>query len=303
MPDNKYLEYAKFLVSILPHIAREKCFALKGGTAINFFIRDLPRLSIDIDLAYIPIEDRKITFANINSALHRVILSARKSIADLQCPAKIDVSQISKVIIKKGNVQIKIEPNIVFRGSVYPSAEKEIVKKAEQLIEQYVAINTLSFADLYGSKLCAALDRQHPRDIFDIKILLENEGITKKVQKAFIVYLISHNRPINELLNPKLKDITASFNNEFEGMTTIDVTLKDLLKTRERYFKFVNEMLTQKERLFLLSMKMGEPDWNLLGLTGIDSLPAVQWKLENIRKLDKKKHMALIQKLRRTLQL
>ena len=303
MPDNKYLEYAKFLVSILPHIAREKCFALKGGTAINFFIRDLPRLSIDIDLAYIPIEDRKITFANINSALHRVILSARKSIADLQCPAKIDVSQISKVIIKKGNVQIKIEPNIVFRGSVYPSAEKEIVKKAEQLIEQYVAINTLSFADLYGSKLCAALDRQHPRDIFDIKILLENEGITKKVQKAFIVYLISHNRPINELLNPKLKDITASFNNEFEGMTTIDVTLKDLLKTRERYFKFVNEMLTQKERLFLLSMKMGEPDWNLLGLTGIDSLPAVQWKLENIRKLDKKKHTTLIQKLRRTLQL
>ena len=54
-----FSEQVKLLVHVLPHVTKEECFALKGGTAINLFIRDLPRLSVDIDLAYIPLQDRE----------------------------------------------------------------------------------------------------------------------------------------------------------------------------------------------------------------------------------------------------
>ena len=50
-PDNPYFAQIRLLVAVLPIVARERCFALKGGTAINLFVRDLPRLSVDIDLA------------------------------------------------------------------------------------------------------------------------------------------------------------------------------------------------------------------------------------------------------------
>lgn len=71
MLNEYYLEQVKLLIRVLPYIDREKCFSLKGGTGINFFIRDLPRLSVDIDLTYLGFENRSIAFSNINSAFHR----------------------------------------------------------------------------------------------------------------------------------------------------------------------------------------------------------------------------------------
>ena len=58
MPFNKkYSDQVALLMSVIPAVAEESCFALKGGTAINLFIRDLPRLSVDIDLTYLPVAD------------------------------------------------------------------------------------------------------------------------------------------------------------------------------------------------------------------------------------------------------
>jgi len=53
-----YRSQVELLLRVLPYVAKEKVFALKGGTAINLFVRDLPRLSVDIDLTYLPFEDR-----------------------------------------------------------------------------------------------------------------------------------------------------------------------------------------------------------------------------------------------------
>ena len=69
---DKYIKQVALLVKCLPIIATEECFAIKGGTAINLFCLDLPRLSVDIDLAYLPIEDRDTTYQNINQALERI---------------------------------------------------------------------------------------------------------------------------------------------------------------------------------------------------------------------------------------
>ncbi len=52
MANNPFTEQVRLLVALLPRVAKQECFALKGGTAINMFLRDMPRLSVDIDLAY-----------------------------------------------------------------------------------------------------------------------------------------------------------------------------------------------------------------------------------------------------------
>jgi hypothetical protein len=66
------------LIRVLPHVATETCFALKGGTAINLFVRDLPRLSVDIDLVYLPIENRETSLIGIRSALSRIAQKVRR---------------------------------------------------------------------------------------------------------------------------------------------------------------------------------------------------------------------------------
>jgi len=153
-----------------------------------------------------------------------------------------------------------------------------------------VSSQVLSFEDLYGGKICAALDRQHPRDLFDVKLLLENEGFNEKVRKAFVVYLISHNRPIHELLDPQLIDIKTLFEEEFTGMIDHKVSCEDLVDARRILISKIQSELSEEERKFLLSVKEMNPSWGLLGLEGIEKLPAVKWKLENLGKMKPKLH-------------
>ena len=75
----KYIKQVALLVKCLPIIATEECFAIKGGTAINLFFMNLPRLSVDIDLVYLPIESRDTTYQNINQALERISTKTSKN--------------------------------------------------------------------------------------------------------------------------------------------------------------------------------------------------------------------------------
>lgn len=166
----------------------------------------------------------------------------------------------------------------------------------------FASVQTLSLADIYGGKLCAAFDRQHPRDFFDIKLLLDNEGITESIRKAFIIYLASHSRPMNELLNPNWKDISKVYASEFEGMTTISIKLSDLKDAAQRAHKIILDQLTSNERNFLISLKQGEPRWELLELScHIESLPGIQWKLQNIKKMPREKNQIELKKLSKVL--
>ena len=111
-------------------------------------------------------------------------------------------------------IRIKIELSPVIRGSVFPEKNME-VSNAVQENFGYAEIAVASFPDLYAGKICAALDRQHPRDLFDIKFLYDNEGLTPELRKTFLVYLISHHRPIAEVLDPPRKDIKGIYENEW----------------------------------------------------------------------------------------
>jgi hypothetical protein len=178
-----------------------------------------------------------------------------------------------------------------------------LCERAETLFEQSIAISTLSFADIYAGKICAALDRQHPRDLFDIKILLENEGLTDQIRQAFIVYLISHPRPMVELLDPNFIDISKTYESEFRGMTTEDISLKELIQTRATLVRLITETLSLNERRFILSVKQREPQWGLLGIEHIHELPAVKWKLINLEQMNSSKHQEAVKRLREHLDL
>ncbi len=217
--DTVFFRQAELLLRVLPLVNQEEVFALKGGTAINFFLRDLPRLSVDIDLTYLPINDREAALTDIDKALLRISERVEKTIPGVRVFSKRDreFNLVAGLLIRRGDATIKVEPNSVLRGSVFPTETRILCQKAQDLFELSIEARTLSFEDLYGGKACAALDRQHPRDLFDIDMLFKNEGFTEKIRKAFIVYVVSHSRPMVELLNPHWGDLRPVFEKRISG--------------------------------------------------------------------------------------
>ncbi len=298
-----YRKQVELLIRCLPEVEKQECFALKGGTAINLFVRDMPRLSIDIDLVYLPIESREDTLKNIETGLDEIAKSIETSITKSIGRTSGKEKHVNKLLVSHEGVQIKIEPNIVQRGTVYDTETRSLCARAETDFELSATVNTLASAELYGSKICAALDRQHPRDLFDVMLLLKNEGITEGIRKAFVIYLACHTRPMHELLNPNLLDIKGTFKAQFEGMTTESIAFQELFDTRDTLIKSINDKLTDEERNFLLSVKQGEPNWELLKIEGLENLPAIQWKLRNIEKMQSDKRNEYTDNLKRALQL
>lgn len=279
-----YREQVALLVKALPHVAKEACFALKGGTAINLFIRNLPRLSVDIDLTYLPIAERSRSLAEIDIALKRIRqrLQASDSTIQITESAPSTQKEITKLVIRtKEHVQIKIEVTPVLRGCAYEPVLMSVCDQVENHFG-FAEINVLSFPDLYAGKIMAALDRQHPRDLFDVHQLFENEGITDNLRTAMIVYLISHDHSPHSLLDPVLRDITQDFEQNFVGMTSEKVTLDSLITTRHRLIKDVTDNMPEEHRTFLRSFYNRKPDWALLGLENAPNLPAVKWREFNL---------------------
>jgi predicted nucleotidyltransferase component of viral defense system len=288
--NSSYYKQVQLLVQLLPLIAEEDCFALKGGTAINLFVRNLPRLSVDIDLVYLPMKGRNEALDEIRSALTRIDERIVKAFPDARVVESYkDKVDALRLVVARNGVQVKIELSPVLRGTVF-DPKVECVCEAVEDEFGYAEISMVNLADLYAGKICAALDRQHPRDLFDVMWLLNNEGLTDDIRKALIVYIISHPRPIAELLNPGIKDIKQIYAGEFANMSEEEVSLEELEEIRVFLIELINVELTEKERQFLLSFKNNAPDWKLLGLEGVEALPAVKWKQINLEKMAKDKH-------------
>jgi predicted nucleotidyltransferase component of viral defense system len=290
------------LLRILPYVMRDTRFALKGGSALNLFVRDLPRLSVDIDLTYLPIEPRDLSLANISEILATISRDISNALPQVKVePLRAADGRLRKLVVRSGLASVKVEPNETIRGTVFPCELRDISPKVEEEFGLFVSVQNLSIADLYGGKICAALDRQHPRDLFDVMLLLANEGLTLDIRKAFLVYLISHNRPIAEVLQPNRLPIEATFANEFLGMSRLSVTCEELVVVRDRLVDLIAQELSIDEKHFLLSVKELRPDWALLGLDGVELLPGVQWKLQNLAQMPKNKHQLATRKLKQVL--
>jgi predicted nucleotidyltransferase component of viral defense system len=302
MSSMPYREQVSLLLRVLPIVGREAVFALKGGTAINLFVRDLPRLSVDIDLTFLPLMERTDALTGIRDALQRIAGGIKRQIrgVTVNTSPRIDAP---KLVVSASGVVIKVEPNATLRGSVYPPGVRRTTPAVEAEFEQAISVSVVSEADLYGGKLVAALDRQHPRDLFDTKLLLDADGFTDEVRTAFVVYLASHSRPIAEILNPGLKPLKKVFDGEFAGMTRLQVTCRELEDTRAQLINRVQSDLTQREREFLLSLKSAQPRWELMPVPHLAQMPAIRWKLKNVEQLAgrTREHEAAIVKLRKVL--
>ena len=297
-----YRRQAALMVRTIPLVAKETCFALKGGTAINLFVRDMPRLSVDIDLTYLPVADRASSLAGINAAMLRLADRLRAGLPGARVTsAKLRQEDVVyKLFVEEGGVQIKIEVTPVLRGCVYEPVTRSVSPAVEEQFG-FAEIQVVSFADLYAGKLVAALDRQHPRDLFDVRDLLANEGIDDALRKAFVVYILSHNRPMGEVLSPARLDISQEFTRGFAGMTEEPVTLDELLQAREEFIAELVGRMPEAHRRFLLSFKMGEPEWGLLDVPIAENLPAVRWRLQNLGTIDARKRQQLLEGLRKAL--
>ncbi|MCD6141785.1 nucleotidyl transferase AbiEii/AbiGii toxin family protein [Candidatus Bipolaricaulota bacterium] len=297
MFDRRYDAQVRLLIRCLPEISRYPCFALKGGTAINLFVRDLPRVSVDIDLTYLPLKTRDDALREIREALRSLKRGIEQRIPESIVQESRSGEHIVKLLVSTPEATVKIEPNLIIRGSVYTPEERDLCPTAQEHFGAFASVRTLSVADLYGGKLCAALDRQHPRDLFDVKLLLDNTGITPQIRRAFVVYLAGHNRPMNELLAPKLRDINQLYADQFVGMTRNDVSLDDLLEVQHNLADIIVHALDDSEKEFLISVKRGEPKWELVEIDHLDQLPSIRWKLINIRKMNPEKHKAALNRL------
>lgn len=117
-------------------------------------------------------------------------------------------------------------------------------------------------------------------------LLLENEGITDGIRQAFLVYLASHGRPINELLTPNWKSIEDVFKNEFQGMSFRACSVEELEQAAKQALQRILFDLTDEQKQFLCSMYEKDQKWQYLDFDNIKDLPAIKWKLMNIKKMD-----------------
>ena len=282
-----YLDTARLLTQVAPLVFVDDTFALKGGTAINLFVRDMPRLSVDLDLVFVdhrPARDQALQ--RINEAIRQAAERLNQRGFQTRAVVATDAGE-TKLLVRHGNIEVKVEVNFVMRGTVYPIRTASLTANARQTLMADLEIPVVSLEDMYGGKLVAAMDRQHPRDLFDVMQLFAHEGITPGIRRAFVVYLASHNRPIHEVLFPSPRDISRDYERNFKGMTTEPTELAELLGAREHMIGELQQGLDADERRFLLSLAANRPEWPLMGIGHLQELPGIRWKLLNLERLEK----------------
>ena len=192
--DESYAQTVRLLLRAAPEVFANDIFAMKGGTAINLFVRDMPRLSVDIDVAYIHWRTpRKEALHAISNEIDAISLRLRKAGLETRKLASKDLGD-TKLIVESDNAQVKIEVNGVFRGTVLPPERRSLHPATADAFSTDLELPTLAVDELYGSKIVAALDRQHPRDLFDVWRMFESGGVSDATIECFVTYLAGHNR-------------------------------------------------------------------------------------------------------------
>lgn len=287
-----YKKQVGLLIEVLPIINKfSDVFALKGGTAINLFHSDMPRLSVDIDLTYIKSCSRTEAYNEINSNILKMKELLLNKGFDVIKQGEVELKLI--IIDRKTNTQIKIEPNYVIRATLYPNVLTTLCQKAVKDFNMEYSVYTVSKADLYAGKIAAALSRRHPRDLFDIKQLINqgNASFSVELLNATAIYLSSNSRPIHELLNPtpNFINLELAFEKQFQGMVlSEECTIDELKETYMKLLSILNEKFDDNHRRFIMSIVENNANYNLLdGIeeTVLTTFSGLSWKLLNLKKL------------------
>jgi len=300
--DKRYAERVGLLVEILPALAIEPRFALKGGTAINLFERDLPRLSVDIDLTWLPCGEFAEDSSLIAEGLSALADALRAAPLHLQVQASAaQGAQVNRIIASRGRARVQIETSPVMRGVVHPVRTMTVQPSVEAEFG-FAEVQVLHFADLYAGKLAATVSRQHPRDLFDMEPLLERDQLDAELWRTFLVYLTGSPKPAADMLAPgEPQDFAEIFDAHFRGMTATPTSADELLAIRARLLRKMAALLDDASCRFLLSVEREAPDFSLIGLPQAATLPAIRRKLDNLNARSDKKREADYRKLEETL--
>lgn len=286
--NDDYAKKVEILLRMVPIVTEEGVFAVHGGSAINLFIRNLPRYSVDIDLTYIPLEDRTSSLVHITEHLRSIAGKAKKAFRGMHI---VEKTEISKLICEYQGRQIKIEVNQTKRGIVGGDVlRKPVCEKAQDEFGLYCETDIVPMTMLYGGKIAAALSRQHPRDLFDVKFM---EYPITDTREGLLFCLLGSDRPIHESFAPSLIDQRYALANQFVGMTDIDFSYNDFEQTRMRLIADVNALMTSQDKSFLLSFESAEPEWGKFDFAYFQDYPSIKWKLQNLLKLKDWNHAKL----------
>lgn len=278
--NNIYRNQVALLIRIIPSVYKIKDFAIHGGTAINLFYCNLPRYSVDIDITYLPLKEREESLVEINRNLLILKQMIEKTIPNIRVTHKPNVWKL--LCVKDGAI-VKIEVNRTKRGVFEDVSDMQLCAKAQAEFGMGCVGRIVSFSQLYGGKIAAALSRQHPRDLFDCKYL--NLNSFDKVKDGLIFALLGSDKPIIESLQSNFINQEDALQNQFEGMSNQPFTYLNYTETRENLIENVNKSLTLIDREFLLSFEQGNPNWSKCNLGDLSHFPAVKWKLQNTLKL------------------
>lgn len=294
--DDIYRRQVALLIRIMPSVFRIKDFAVHGGTAINLFYKNMPRYSVDIDLTYIPITDRRTSIDVINTHLTQLKQMIERTVPGIKVVHKPDVLKLQ---CSYEGAMVKIEVNGTKRGIIGATGDHMLCARAQNEFQMGCKARIVSFSQLYGGKITAALSRQHPRDLFDCKYMeIDN---FKDVKDGFMLCLLGSDKPIIESLRPNSIDQTEALEKQFAGMSDVPFSYADYEDARINLVKMVNDNLDSADKDFLLSFEVGNPIWNLCCAGDLSAYPSVRWKQQNIIKLKEinpQKHLDGIKKLR-----
>lgn len=275
-----YKKQVALLIRIMPLVYKIKDFAVHGGTAINLFIKDMPRYSVDIDLTYLPVKNREESIKEINNHLSTLKQQIEKVIPGIRI---IHKSAVLKLQCTFGGATVKIEVNGIKRGIIGEVEEKELCEKAQKEFKMSCVARIVPFSSLYGGKIAAALGRQHPRDLFDYKYM-EVESFDD-IKNGLLFYLLGSDKPLLESLQPNPVNQKQALENQFKGMSDVPFEYTDFEIARKKLIEQVNQNLSDTDKEFLLSFENGNPEWDKCCAGDLSVYPAIQWKLKNIRTL------------------
>lgn len=294
--NDTYRKQVALLIRIMPSVYRIGDFAVHGGTAINLFHKNMPRYSVDIDLTYIPVQEREESLRAINRHLATLKGYIEKSIPGIRVVPKYNVWKLQCTL---DGATVKIEVNGTKRGIIGETEDRMLCERAQREFSMACKARTVSYTQLYGGKIAAALSRQHPRDLFDCKYM--EISSFEDVKDGFMLCLLGSDKPVIESLQPNPIDQSDALEKQFKGMSDVDFSYADYEEARDSLIALVNDSLTETDRDFLLSFEEGTPDWNRCCAGDLSRYPSVRWKLQNIARLKEEnpeKHRRGMEKLR-----
>ena len=289
-----YAQKVELLLRLIPIVMEEGVFAIHGGTAINLFLNDLPRYSVDIDLTYIPLADRQTSIDDINGHLKSICDKAHRAFKGMHI---VHNASSCKLLCEYRGKQVKVEVNQTKRGIVGGEVLTiPLSGRAQDEFGLYCEASIVPITQLYGGKIAAALSRQHPRDLFDVRHM---DVPMADCREGLLFNLLSSDRPIHESLAPRLIDQREAMTNQFDGMSYIPFTYADFEETRDRLIVDTHELLTDADCDFLISFEAGTPAWDGYELEYFKRYPSVQWKLQNLANLAKKNPQKLMEEVKK----